>query len=231
MVKTIKKSATPAKKEKDPRNTGVSAKNLTLDARESRKGFDAVWHDAAHAPMFCRSKEVTDSEGETKVVRRTARLIPTASFKIAASGAALNAKSTLSKECMDVRVNPRSEIKRNPWLPSISNGACIMLEQFVCAVAQEAAQRAHIYRLGSGNTMRINKSFTRMGWNATMESVFASTMPCAKTIYVVPMAPRKKKSAKVKQAEAEDDGEYTPPDEDEQNPSTQGDEEDIAGGD
>ena len=230
MVKTTKKSA-GTKKEKDPRNTGVSAKNLTLDARESRKGFDAVWHDAAHAPMFCRSKEVTDSEGATKTIRRTTRLIPPASFKIAASGAALSARSTLSKECIDVRVNPRSEVKRNPWLPSISNGACIMLEQFVCAVAQEAAQRAHIYRLGSGNNMRINKSFTRMGWNATMESVFASSMPCAKTIYVVPMAPRKKKGAKGKEAEADDDAEYTPPDEDEQNPSPEGEEEDIAGGD
>ena len=231
MVRSVKKSGATAKKEKDPRNTVVSVKNLTLDARESRKGFDAVWQDAAHAPMFCRKKEVTSSEGITKTIRRTARLIPSAVFKIAASGAALNVRSTLSKECIDVRINPRSEVNRNPWLPSISNGACIMLEQFVCAVAQEAAQRAHVYRAGSGNTMRINKTFARMGWNATMDAVFASTMPCAKTVYIVPIPARKKTTAKRKEAEDGDEGDYVPPDEDEQDASARGAEEDITGGD
>lgn len=227
MVKSgaAKKTASMTKKQKDPRNTGKSALNLKLDSMESRKGFDAMWNDAAHAPIFCRSKKVPGSDGKMKTVRRTARLISSMAFKIAASGAALNAKAVLGKECSEVRVTPRSELSHNPWLPSVTDGACIMLEQFVAAVAQEAAERAHVYREGCGTAMRLNRAYAKMGWDATVQSVFASSMPVPRAVFILPA------DKKTKNKKHEEDAEYSPLDEEEQNPAPQGEEADIAGGD
>lgn len=222
-----KSASSKPKAQKDERNTGSSANNLKFDAFETRHIYDAMWNNAARAPMFCRTKKVADREGKMKTVRRTTRLISSAAFKIAASGAALNAKATLGKECSEVRVKPRSELAKNPWLPSVSPGACMMLEQFLAAVAQEAAYKAHVYREGCGGAMRVNKAYIKMGWNATMDSVFSSTLPLPRVVFVVP---EEKKTAKKEGKDKEGD-EYTPPDEDEQNPAPEGSAEDIAGGD
>lgn len=209
------------------RNTGKSVSNLKLDASESRKGFDALWSDAAHAPIFCRTKTVLGADGKKKTTRRTSRLISSMAFKVAASGAALHAKATLGNECREVRVSPRSELKRNPWMPSVTDGACMMLEQFICAVAQEAAERAHIYRESAG-CKRLNRTFTQLGWKATVQSVFASTMHAPREVFVMRDDGKKKRKT---DKTAQEDGEYTPPDEDDQQPAPHGEEADIAGGD
>ena len=84
MAKSAISKKVSQKKAVDPRNTGRSALNLALDSKESRRGYDALWDDAAHAPMFCRTKKVPDKDGKMKTVRRTTRLISSTAFKIAA---------------------------------------------------------------------------------------------------------------------------------------------------
>lgn len=127
----------------------------------------------------------------------------------------MHASRTLAKECAHLRLDADQESSRAPWLPSVSKGAKMVLEQFLCALAQEAAYKGHAVREGSGYSKRLSKTHIKMGWDATFDSVFGSASLMPKSVHVLPLE-TKKRTKRGKAAPAEDDEEYAPP-EDEEN--------------
>lgn len=147
MVKS--RSVNPADPHKNLPVVRKSPCNILTNAKNARRAYDRTWGLAARAPMFCRVSKKVDSEGNTKTTYRTARLIGSHAYNIAASGAALCASRVAEAECARLRLDVAPESKRAPWLPTVSRGARLVLEQFLCALAQEAALKGHAVREGA----------------------------------------------------------------------------------
>ena len=155
---------------------------------------------------------------QTKKFYRTARLIGSHAYMIAASGAAANAAKAMERECHVLHEDTEKESSRAPWMPQVSKGAKMVLEQFLCAVAQEATQKAHAVREGAGNTKRLNGKHMKMGWDAVYESVFSNSAMLPRTMYVAQPVRKVPKSSKKDRKTSEvdgDDEDYSPPDEEE----------------
>jgi len=136
---------------------------------------------------------------------------------IAASGAGAVVAKAMETECRMVREEAESESARAPWMPQVSKGAKMVLEQFLCAVAQEATHKAHEVRHGSGSTKRINAKHMKLGWDTVFENVFSSTSMMPRSMYVAPLERKRvsKKEKITKQVDTEvDDEDYSPPDDD-----------------
>ena len=201
-----------------------STNNILYNGKRARKAYDKMWNVAARAPVFCKitKKGVPDGKGgiKQKKLYRTNRLIGSHAYNIAASGAAMRASRILESDCDMMRVDKAEESSRAPWLPVISKGAKMVIEQFICAVDQEATYKAHAVRKGSGDSKRLNQKHIKLGWEATIESVFNPVAIIPKTVVVLPLDAKKSKGktkkSKSKQTEepdaAEDDDEYEPPD-------------------
>lgn len=152
---------------------------------------------------------------QNKKFYRTARLIGSHAYMIAASGAAANAAKVMERECQVLYEDTEKESSRAPWMPQVSKGAKMVLEQFLCAVAQEATQKAHAVREGAGNTKRLNGTHMKIGWDVVYESVFCNSAMLPRTMYVAQPAKKVTKSAKKSGKTAEADGDeedYSHPD-------------------
>ncbi len=211
MVKA--KKIDPRDPHKDLPAERKSPANIITNVKNARKAYDKTWSVAARAPMFCRVTKKVDAEGNSKSMYRTTRLIGSHAYNICASGAALNASRLAEVECARMRLVVAPENKRSPWLPSVSKGARLVLEQFLCALAQEAALKGHAVREGSGNAKRLGKKHIKLGWDAVFSSVFGSAALLPKTVCVLPEP--KKSTRKAKKGKLlEDDEDYMEPSED-----------------
>lgn len=113
-----------------------------------------------------------------------------------------------------LRLIPEKESSRAPWLPSMSKGAKMMTEHFLCALAQEAAYKGHAFRKGSGDAKRLSAKHIKAGWDSTFDSVFATSCMMPQVVAALPLARTKiKKSevAKKNKMVAEDDDEQLEP--------------------
>lgn len=154
---------------------------------------------------------------QTKKFYRTARLIGSHAYMISASGAAANAAKAMERDCLVLHEDTEQESSRAPWMPQVSKGAKMVLEQFLCAVAQEATQKAHAVREGAGNTKRLNGKHMKIGWDAVYESVFSNGAMLPRTMYVAQPVKKVSKSTKKSGNPAEADGndeDYLHPDDD-----------------
>tara|TARA_B110001452_G_scaffold227465_1_gene202383 strand:+ start:3079 stop:3741 length:663 start_codon:yes stop_codon:yes gene_type:complete len=199
-----------------------STNNILANGKHARKAYDQMWNVASRAPVFCKitKRAVSDGKGGTKQKKfyRTSRLIGAHAYNIAASGAAMRASRIMAQDCELMRVDKEDESSRAPWLPSVSKGAKMVLEQWLCALSQEAAYKAHAVRQGAGYSKRLNLKHTKVGWESTFESVFNSTTLMPKTMVVLPLEAKKSKKSKGNgkskskgEAAADDDDEYDPP--------------------
>jgi hypothetical protein len=187
---------------------------ILANARRARRSYDKTWNLASKAPLFCKISKKKLPDGKTKETRRTARLIGSHAVKIALSGAALNAAKVFSEDCAHLRMEADAEAKSAPWLPALSGGARMILEQFLCALAQEAALKAHFVREGSGNSKRLNRHHARLGWDCVSETVFGTAAALPRAMITVPLQKKKegkKKADKGEEEEGEED--YAPPEE------------------
>lgn len=135
---------------------------------------------------------------------------------VAASGAAAHAARTMEGDCHLVREECEKESSRAPWMPTVSKGAKMVLEQFLCALAQEAGMKAHAVRQGAGSTKRLNRKHMQIGWDAVFDSVFSASAIMPRSMYVATLEKAKKKKGgesggKTHDADA-DDEDYSPPD-------------------
>lgn len=190
-----------------------STNSIISNGKNARKAYDQVWNTAARAPVFCKitKKAVSDGKGGSKQKKyyRTTRLIGAHAYNVAASGAAMRASRTLATDCDTMRVNKEEESARAPWLPSVSKGGKMVLEQFLCALAQEAAYKAHAVRQGAGCSKRLNLKHMQLGWRSTIDSVFGAAIFIPKTMVVLPLdAKKSKKSKATPKSESSVDDDY-----------------------
>ena len=171
---------------------------ILANSKNARRQFDKLWNSAARAPIFCRVSTKVDSDGKPKKRFKTSRLISSHAYKIAQSGVALHASRVAARDCGVLRIEAESESSRAPWMPSLSAGARIVLEQFLAALAQEAAFKADAFREGCGTAQRISAKHMRLGWEATKSSVFASAAMIPHTVVALPIEKKKAAPKKVK---------------------------------
>lgn len=186
-----------------------SPASILANSKAARSAFDKTWNAASRAPIFCKITKKTIN-GANKRVYRTARLVGSHAYNIAASGAAATAARALEDECKTLRIEAQAESARAPWLPGISKGARMVIDQFLCALAQEAAMKAHAVREGAGSSKRLNGKHMRIGWEAVFETVFSDSAIMPRAMHVSPLeSKRSSKSKKPEKADDEDD--YAPP--------------------
>ena len=194
------------KKKIDP--ISHSPASILSNAKASRKAYDATWALATRAPMFCKITKKTTSDGKKKLFYRTARLVGSQAYMIAASGAAANAAAVMKAECALLREDVEEESAKAPWMPSISKGAKMVLEQWLCALAQEATKKAHAVREGCGSekheVKRLNRTHMQMGWDSVFDNVFSKTAIMPPTVFVSHLLPKKKVSKSSKAGEQAD---------------------------
>jgi hypothetical protein len=116
-----------------------SPASIISNTKNARKFYDKTWSIAARAPMFCKISKKSNTMGNTKHTYRTTRLIGSHAYNIAASGAALNASRIAEGDCKRLRLDFEHESRRTPWLPSVSKGAGMVLEQFLCSTRRAPA--------------------------------------------------------------------------------------------
>lgn len=199
-----------------------SSNNIIGNAKNARKAYDKMWRVAAHAPVFCKiTKKQVEHKGKLKNKKfyRTKRLIGSHAFNIAASGAAMRAACILKDDADTLRLEVGTESKRAPWYPGVQKGAKMLLEQFLCALSQEATYKGHIVR-ECCRTTRLSSKQSRLGWETTLDSVFGSSSIIPRKVIAIPLdkksasGKKKKKSSDGKTAEkdvnpsADDDDEY-----------------------
>jgi hypothetical protein len=211
-----------------PDTAAQNRDNMLTNGRKARALYNKTWNIAAKAPIFCKTTKVMGGpEGKTPIKKyRTARLINTHAYNIAASGAGLYAGRVLANDCEAVRIGAIKENTRAPWAPTVSKGARMVIEQFLCALAQEAAYKACSVKDGvASGTMRLNKTHMRIGWDATIAAVFAADTLVPQTLITAQMpsaeeqrAARKAKKEKRSRAAstkahepADEDDDYAPP--------------------
>lgn len=153
---------------------------------------------------------------QTKKLYRTTRLVGAHAYTIAAAGAAARAARAMEDDCLVLREEVQKESSRAPWMPTVSKGAKMVLEQWLCALAQEAGQNAHAVREATGDAQRLNRKHMQLGWDAVFESVFSSSAIMPRSLYAPAIdKPKKKKggksAGKSQDAEAGDE-DYSPPD-------------------
>jgi hypothetical protein len=203
--------------------TRQSAISLLAGSKAIQKKVNDTWQIAPKSKMFTRKLEPTkfyyrtNAKGEKVKYQaiRTNRLISGHAYKIAASGAALSAAAVMNKEGHAYRVPVGAESKRAPFLPAMTPGAVLMLEQFLCAYAQEATAHARDTRVALGTTTskdgttnitmkRLTGGLMKIGFDAAEERIFgmAAVVPRKTVVCKLP-----KKVPAAKAAEGEKKGE------------------------
>ena len=141
----------------------------------SRRMINAVWALAPKTPMFMRHSNNRDVDtGAKKAVVN--RLVRMNAWKLMCSGSALRTRETVQKVATKLRMGSMSkESSRYPWLPGISPGAAMLLEQAVCAYVQTGVHHAATLRKMNGSK-RINSRMMTMGFDTTDEEIFSGSM-------------------------------------------------------
>lgn len=195
-----------------------------------RKKTIDVWRNARKAPMFLKAsfetKKVTDRAGVTKTVktdkvvyRRSQRLINCHAYNVCMSGAANYVMSVLKEDGSVLREEVPDE-GRSPWLPGISSGATCILEQFLCAYAQQATRNASFVRKGLGTAKRLNAKMMEIGFNSANDAIFGSNSLAPRSVAIA-------STLKVVKGKKEVDKDFEPPAEEDEVPDA---EEDDASG-
>lgn len=199
-----------------------SAISVIEASKSVRRATDATWALAPKCPMFQRKTDpkapkrfrVDPRTGKKKEVAvvRTNRLISGHAYKIGASGAARAVSARLQNEAQRLRLEVGGESKKVPWLPSYSKGAIALIEQFLCAYGQEAFSNAVSVRVGLNTHKRVTPKMMKIGFERAHESVFGSSVPGARAVFVTPL-PKKKASKKGdSKAVVEEEAEWNPED-------------------
>ena len=180
-------------------------------AKDIKKATNAVWGLAPKAGMFVKKpnpdakpRYSKKSGKEIKVVR-TNRLISSTAYLVAASGAAAAVNAQVAAEAKKLRIDMESEKTRVPWLPRYSKGAIALLEQFLCAYAQEAFYNAKEMQETLGTHEKVSKDMIRVGFERAHANVFGASAPGAARVAVVPsyMIPKPPKKGEKEKKDAD----------------------------
>lgn len=195
-----------------------ASKDIVKRSRTIATIQNRLWNHASKAPMYCKVYEKTEMQGEKKVktvVRRSARLIGSHAFGVAAAGAAQAVAREQQIDCAALGMMfERTNDKGTPVTQAqLTPGYKFMVEQFMCAYIQECVHTARKSMAAVGRHARLNRGIMKMACNEVNEQLFAAAGIAPRNVYVVPLLRKKKDEDDFKPAskaeqqaeEAEDD--------------------------
>jgi len=200
---------------KKPTATRLSALNLLASAKTIAKRVNEVWSVAPKSKMFTRkldpSKKYKRWSSDKKryveySVIRTNKLLSGHAIKIAASGAAQHVNAIFAQEASAYKAKTRGEAKRSPWLPAVTPGAALLLEQFLSAYAQEATANARDVRIGLTTVhpkegepyvaqKRLSGASMKVGFDAADARIFGALAMAPRKTIVCALPKKSKKAA------------------------------------
>ena len=204
----------PSKSDRDMTAHQLSALSSLRAAKEVKKATNSVWSVATKAPMFIKkpnpkaNKRFHPRTGKEIKPVRSNRLISSQAYLIASSGAAACINAQVEKESKILRIDMEKEKPKVPWLPSYNIGAITLLEQFLCAYAQEAFHYATQIKDGLKSHEKVNAEMMRIGFQRAHANVFGASTPGVRNVAVVPSFLVPKPPTK-KGEKAKEDQDYT----------------------
>lgn len=179
------------------------------NVKKIEKITNKMWANAHKAPMY--SRRIT-KEGTKKTITRTKRLISAHSIKIMVAGSAMQAAARHRNELTRYGLKPMRESRSQPFVPSMAPGAKMMLEQFLCAYAQEGMIKAKTILDAARVHKRMRPEVVDGGFAQANESIFFAAAPVPLRTVVVSLkkggakkGPSTKPANKGGDAGAEDD--------------------------
>ena len=195
---------------------GKDAEAKTIMAVQSNmkkieKVTNKMWANAHKAPMYSR-KLSQDKDGSKKFITRTKRLISGHSIKIMVAGSAMQVAARHRNELAKYGLQPQKESRSQPFMPSMSPGAKMMFEQFLCAYAQEGMIKAKTILDAAKVHKRMRPEVVDGGFAQANQSIFFSAAPVPQRTVVISLkkggakkGPSTKPSNKGGEAAAEED--------------------------
>lgn len=170
---------------------------VMTNARKLERITNKMWAVAHKAPMYARRvpAKADGSRGESV---RTQRLISKHAIKIMLAGAAMQCVARHRSLLIKYGLKPEKEARSQPFLPKLTPGARMRLEQFLCAYTQEGVLRAKALRDAEGVHKRMPAELVKEGFDMASLSVFAGAMPAPMRTVVVATPPRRAHSARAK---------------------------------
>lgn len=168
-----------------------------------------MWACAHKAPMFSRKMPTKDG---ARAVTRTKRLVSAHSVKIMVAGSAMQCAARHRNELAKYGLKPQKESRSQPFVPSISPGAKMALEQWLAAYAQEGMVNAKTILTAAKVHKRMRPEVVENGFQQANESIFFAAAPVPQRTVVISLkkggakkGPSTKPSKKGGEADAEED--------------------------
>ena len=120
--------------------------NAFVNARSVRNTVNKAWRTARRSETFSKPFKTGASAGGM----RSNPLISKHAFKIAAAGASKCILRELSEDAQAMRLPLMSEPTKSPWVAPVTQGAEMMIEQFVAAIVQHGIRNAGVIRECAG---------------------------------------------------------------------------------
>lgn len=176
---------------------GKDAESKTILAVQSNmkkieKITNKMWANAHKAPMY--SRRLTNANGK-RTVTRTKRLIAPHSIKIMVAGSAMQCVARHRNEMVKYGIKPQKESRSQPFMPSMSPGAKMMFEQFMCAYTQEGMIKAKTILESAKQHKRMRPEVVEGGFAQANASIFFSAAPVPMRTIVTPLKKAKKGAA------------------------------------
>ena len=177
--------------------------------KKIQKITNKMWACAHKAPMYSRKMPTKNGE---KVVTRTKRLVSGHAVKIMVAGSAMQCAARHRNELVKYGLKPQKESRSQPFMPSISPGARMMLDQWLAAYAQEGMVKAKTILSAAKVHKRMRPEVVEMGFQQANESIFFAAAPVPQRTVVISLkkggakkGPSTKPSEKFGEAGAEED--------------------------
>lgn len=145
--------------------------NALTNARKVRTTVNKAWRSARRAATFSKPFKTGDHAGSL----RANPLIGKHSFKIAAAGASKCMLRELREDAQAMRLPLLSEPSKSPWIAPVTQGAEVMMEQFIAAIVQHGMRNAGVIRECAGRK-KASYADAMKGLEIAVKSTFSGDL-------------------------------------------------------
>jgi hypothetical protein len=160
--------------------------SVLYNAQAIETALRRVWSCARAAPVFSKSGKSGSAEGRL----RANPLLSKHAVNVALAGAALLVQKQIRAEAAALRIKIKPEARDTPFVPEITTGAVVMVEQFIAAVVQQGVRNAGVSKECEG-TAKVSFDQAAAGMATAAQDVLGSALPA-----LLVLNPHKKRQAK-----------------------------------
>jgi hypothetical protein len=181
-----------------------SSKNILADNKSVQKSFNALWSVANKSPLFLRKPKFVGGAGKNRkratmvsfgkeivVPQKTNRCTRRHSIRVMLSAAGAECAAQIKAECQTLRNAMKGERAIAPLLPSIQQGAELLIEQAIVAYSQTIFDRASRMRESLNMHKKVTTGCMQAAIEITNKQIAAAT---SITPGVIVTTPRKNKA-------------------------------------